>query len=253
MRLKGKRVVITAAASGMGKAGCEIFAREGATVVAIDVNPAVIQIAADLGPSVSAIVADLSDTAASRSSMEEAAEKLGGLDVVWNHLGAPGAANVESLTDEEFEFSMRLNLGSNLFATGVVVKHMLKGTGGSIIFTASVSGLVGSPLSPLYSAAKSAVVGLTRSLALRYAAQNIRVNAVCPGPIDTPMLPQFTGRTGVSSEEAAANQQRLLSAIPMGRLGIASDVAKAALFLASDDASFVTGVALPVDGGYTAR
>lgn len=250
MRLSGKRVVVTAAASGMGRAGCEVFSREGARVVAIDVNPAVKEVAAGLGGDASAIVADLSSTEGVRSAIEEAAGRLGGLDVLWGHVGAAGSGEIEKLTDEDFDFAVRLNLASALFSAGAAVPHMDRG--GSIIFTASVSGLVGSPFSPLYSAVKTGVVGLGRSLALRYAAKGIRVNVICPGPIDTPMLPQFVGRSG-NPEEAAANRERLLAAIPIGRLGLPQDIANAALWLASDEASFVTGVALPVDGGYTAR
>jgi len=250
MRLKGKRAIVTAAASGMGRAGVELFAREGAQVVAIDVNPAVEQVAGDAGPSVRAIVADLSGIDGVRDSVGRAVEMLGGVDVLWSHLGVPGSDLVEGLTEEQFDFAMHMNILTGLAATGVVVPAM--GEGGSIIFTASVSGLVGSPLSPLYSAAKSGVVGMTRSLALRYAPKGIRVNVVCPGPVDTPMLAQFASRTG-DAAEVEANKQKLLAAIPLGRLGQAQDIARAALWLASDESSFVTGVPLPVDGGYTAR
>ena len=124
--------------------------------------------------------------------------------------------------------------------------------GGSILFTASVSGLVGSMMSPIYSAAKWGVVGLTKSLALALAADRIRVNVVCPGLADTPMKVGFTGRSG-DPAEAAANEAKLMANVPMGRLVQAGEVADAALWLVSDEASFVTGVALPVDGGFTAR
>lgn len=250
MRLKGKKAIVTAAASGMGRAGVELFAREGAEVVAIDVNPAVQDLAGSIGPSVRALVADLSRTDVLRQSIGRAVDMLGGVDILWSHLGVPGSDLVEGLTDEQFDFAMHMNVLTGLASVGEVVPAMR--SGGSIIFTASVSGLVGSPLSPLYSAAKSGVVGMARSLALRFAAQNIRVNVICPGPVDTPMLAQFASRTG-NADEVAANKQRLLSAIPLGRLGQAGDIANAALWLASDDSAFVTGVALPVDGGYTAR
>jgi NAD(P)-dependent dehydrogenase (short-subunit alcohol dehydrogenase family) len=115
-----------------------------------------------------------------------------------------------------------------------------------------VSGLVGSMFSPVYSAAKFAIVGLTKSLAIRFAADRVRVNVVCPGLADTPMKIGFTGRSG-DAAEAEANQARLLATVPLGRLCRAEEAAHAALWLASDDASFVTGVALPVDGGFTAR
>ena len=186
-----------------------------------------------------------------KDSIRNAIELLGGsVDILWSHLGVPGSDQIEDLSEEQFNFAMQMNILSAIASSGVAIPKMQNG--GSIIFTASVSGLVGSPLSPLYSAAKSGVVGLAKSLALRYAPQNIRVNAICPGPVDTPMLIQFASRTG-NLEEAAANKQKLLLAIPLGRLGQPEDIASAALWLGSDDSGFVTGIALPVDGGYTAR
>jgi len=250
MRLKGKRAIVTAGASGMGRAGVELFAREGAQVVAIDINPAVMDVAGALGGSAHGVVADMGDAGKAKQGLERAVSLLGGVDILWNHFGVPGSASVEDITQEEFDFSLRLNILSGLVGSGTVIPHMKNG--GSIIFTASVSGLVGSPLSPLYSAAKSGVVGMAKSLALRYAAQGIRVNVICPGPVDTPMLVRFASRTG-DAAEAEQNKAKLLTAIPLGRLGQAHDVAHAALWLASDDSAFVTGVALPVDGGYTAR
>ena len=136
--------------------------------------------------------------------------------------------------------------------TGAAIPHMRSRGGGSVVFTASVSGLVGSMFSPIYSAAKFAVVGLTKSFALAFAKDGVRVNVVCPGLAETPMKSGFTSRSG-NPVEAEANEARLLANVPMGRLCRAEEAAQAALWLASDDASFVTGVALPVDGGFTAR
>ena len=249
MRLEGKKAIITAAASGMGRAGVKLFASEGAQVIAIDINPSVEEVAKEFNAQ--AIIADLSKVDVVKDSIRNAIELLGGsVDILWSHLGVPGSDQIEDLSEEQFNFAMQMNILSAIASSGVAIPKMQNG--GSIIFTASVSGLVGSPLSPLYSAAKSGVVGLAKSLALRYAPQNIRVNAICPGPVDTPMLIQFASRTG-NLEEAAANKQKLLLAIPLGRLGQPEDIASAALWLGSDDSGFVTGIALPVDGGYTAR
>lgn len=256
MRLAGKLAVVTAAASGMGRAGVELFLREGARVAAIDINAdALAYLAAAMkeqGGSIETVRADLSRPEEMRASINEAASKLGGIDVLWAHAGTPGPGGVENLDLGEYEKAMSLNVTSAVLAAGEVIAHMRKRGGGSLIFTASVSGLVGSMFSPVYSAGKFAIVGLTKSLAQRFAVDGVRVNVVCPGLADTPMKLGFTGRSG-DPAEAAANQARLLAAVPMGRLCRAEEVAHAVLWLASDDASFVTGVALPVDGGFTAR
>jgi NAD(P)-dependent dehydrogenase (short-subunit alcohol dehydrogenase family) len=256
MRLAGKLAVITAAASGMGRAGVELFLREGARVAAIDVDAsALAQLAAAMkgqGLSVETVQADLSRPEEIRRSINEAAGKLGGIDVLWAHAGTPGPGGVEHLDLGEYEKAMALNVTSAILGAGEVIGHMRTRGGGSVIFTASVSGLVGSMFSPVYSAAKFAVVGLTKSLAIRFAPDRVRVNVVCPGLADTPMKVGFTGRSG-DAAEAEANQARLLAAVPMGRLCRPEEVAHAALWLASEDASFVSGVALPVDGGFTAR
>src|SRR5690606_25205206 len=125
---------------------------------------------------------------------------------------------------------------------GEVAQHMRARGGGSLIFTASVSGLVGSMMSPIYSAAKFAVVGFTKSAAQRFAVDRIRVNVICPGLTETPMKQGFIGRSG-NAEETAANERKLLAAIPMGRFGLAHEMADVALWLASDESSYVTGVA----------
>ena len=256
MRLAGKLAVITAAASGMGKAGVELFLREGAKVAAIDVNAeALAQLAAEAkarGQSVETLQADLSRQEVMRSSVHEAAARLGGIDVMWAHAGIPGPAGIEDLDLPTYDRAMALNVDSAALAAGEVIKHMRKRGSGSLIFTASVSGLVGSMFSPVYSAAKFAVVGLTKSLAQTFAPDRVRVNVICPGLTDTPMAFNFTSRSG-DPAEAAANEKKLLAAVPLGRLCRPDEIAHAALWLASDDASFVTGVALPVDGGFTAR
>lgn len=256
MRLKDKLVIVTAAASGMGRAGVELFAREGATVAAVDIDQARLDA---LTTSVTAtggkalgFVADLTSIEDTKRVINEAAIKLGGLDLLWSHAGMPGPAAVEDVNLAEYEKSVALNMTAPLISAGEAVKHMRKRGGGAILFTASVSGLVGSMFSPIYSAEKFAVVGLTKSLAQRFAADRVRVNVVCPGPIDTPMLPGFISR-GDDKGQAAENEKKLLSAVPLGRVGQPDEIAKAALWLLSEDASFVTGVALPVDGGFTCR
>ncbi|MBJ7498304.1 MAG: SDR family oxidoreductase [Sphingopyxis sp.] len=254
MRLNGKLAIVTAAASGMGRAGVERFVREGARVAAIDISREALDgLIADFGGDrVATIVADLSTPEGAKGSIEEAVAALGGADILWAHAGMPGPASVENLDLAAYDKAIALNVTSAALGAGQVASHMRARGGGSIIFTASISGLVGSMMSPIYSAAKWGVVGLTKSLALAFAADNIRVNVVCPGLADTPMKAGFTGRSG-DPAEAAANEAKIVGAVPMGRLVKPGEVADAALWLASDEASFVTGVALPVDGGFTAR
>ncbi|RYY28813.1 MAG: SDR family oxidoreductase [Sphingomonadales bacterium] len=254
MRLDKKLAVITAAASGMGRAGAELFAREGAKIAAIDIDAdALDALASDIGRDrVFPIQADLSNSAEARSSINRAADALGGIDILWAHAGIPGPASVENLDLDEYELAMALNVTSATLAAGEVAQHMRHRGGGSLLFTSSVSGLVGSMLSPIYSTAKFAVVGLAKSLALQFAADGIRVNVICPGITHTPMMNGFLGRSG-DPAELAENEARFQAAIPLGRFAEASDIANAALWLASDEAGYVTGVALPVDGGYTCR
>ncbi len=254
MRLEGKLAIVTAAASGMGRAGVERFVREGAKVAAIDISSEALDaLVADFGADkVTGITADLLTPEGAKDSIEQAVAWLGGADILWAHAGMPGPASVENLDMDAYRKAIDLNITSAALGAGQVAQHMRKRGGGSIIFTSSVSGLVGSMMSPIYSAAKWGVVGLTKSLALALAGDKIRVNVVCPGLADTPMKIGFTGRSG-DPAEAAANEAKLIANVPMGRLVQAGEIADAALWLASDEASFVTGVALPVDGGFTAR
>ncbi len=254
MRLKNKLAIVTAAASGMGRAGVHNFVREGARVAAIDISAEALDaLVADFDAgSVVPIIADLSTADGSKNSIDQAASELGGADILWAHAGMPGPASVENLDMAAYQKAIDLNVTSAALGAGQVTEHMRSRGGGAIVFTSSVSGLVGSMMSPIYSAAKWAVVGLTKSLSLALAGDNIRVNVVCPGLADTPMKIGFTGRSG-DPAEAAANEAKLMAAVPMGRLVKANEVADAVLWLVSDEASFVTGVALPVDGGFTAR
>lgn len=256
MRLQGKLAVITAAASGMGRAGVELFLREGANVCAVDINAEGLEaLRRELDPSgerLSAITADLGTPEGSRHSINEAAQQLGGIDILWAHAGVPGPGGIENLDVGEYQGAFALNVQSAALGAGEVIGHMRKRGKGSIIFTASVSGIVGSMWSPVYSSCKFAVVGLTKSLAQTFAPDNVRVNVVCPGLADTPMKIGFTGR-GVSAEAAAAAEAKMMTLVPMGRLVKPMEVAHAVLWLASDDASYVTGIELPVDGGFTCK
>jgi NAD(P)-dependent dehydrogenase (short-subunit alcohol dehydrogenase family) len=256
MRLQGKLAAITAGASGMGKAASLKFAKEGATVAIIDINEAAAievkgQIEANGGKAY-AIRADLTNAQECRGSVADAAQKLGGLDIFWAHAGIPGTDVVEDIDLAEYDLSMNLNVRSCYLTVGEAVKHIRKRGGGSVILTASISGIVGSQLSPLYSAGKFGVVGLGKSLALRYGPEQIRVNVICPGLTETPMLRGFMGRNS-TDEQAAETQKRFVGMIPMGRVASAEDIANTALFLASDESAYITGQAIAVDGGFTAK
>ncbi len=256
MRLKNKLAVVTAGASGMGRAGCLRFAKEGAKVAVVDINEEGAKDVAEAikkdGGEAFAISADLSKAEECKRAMNDAAKALGGIDVLWSHAGIPGTDAVEDIDEDKYDLAMDLNVRSVYFSVGEAVKYMRKRGGGSVVLTASISGLVGSQLSPLYSAGKFGVVGLTKSLALRYGPENIRFNVVCPGLTNTPMLREFMGRN-VSDEQAAETQKVFMANIPLRRLGQPEDVANAALWLASDESGYVTGVAIPIDGGYIAK
>ena len=259
MRLDGRIGMVTAAGSGMGRAGALRFAREGASVGVVDVNAeAVERVVTEIveaGGRATGIVADLRQDDDARRIIDETADVFGGLDFVWNHVGHPGPAAVEGVDWAAYELAMDLNVRSVIVTTEAAIPRLRERGGGALLFTASVSGLVGSRMSPIYSAAKFGVNGFMKALALRLAPDNIRVNSICPGPIDTPMLRVFVKRPdqpGTEDLDVEELIHRRQDRVPMGRPGKPEEIANAALFLLSDEASFVTGVALPVDGGATA-
>ena len=256
MRMKNKIGIVTAAGSGMGRAGAIRFAAEGASVdLDADAANAVVKTITDAGGKAIALSGDLTKDEFARGIVRDTTRAFGGLDFVWNHVGTPGPASIEGVDWKDFDFAMNLNVRSVLVTTEAALPELRARGGGALLFTASTSGLVGSPYSPIYNAAKFGVVGMVRGLAKRYGHEKIRVNAVCPGTTDTPMLRVFVARPdsqlppGETPESLVVKRGGLN---PMRRVAQPEEIANAALFLLSDEASFVNGVALPVDGGSVA-
>src|SRR5690348_1933454 len=185
MRLQNKIGIVTAAGSGMGRAGAVRFAAEGASVAVVDLNreavDAVVKQIADAGGKAIGLAGDLTSDTFARDIVRQTVKHFGALDFVWNHVGSPGPASIEGLDWKDFDLAMDLNVRSVLVTTETALPELRARGGGSILFTASTSGLQGSPYSPVYNIAKFGVVGLVKGLAKRYGHENIRINAVCPG------------------------------------------------------------------------
>lgn len=254
MTLEGRSAVVAAAGSGIGRMSAIALARAGATVALVDINAeAVNRLAEELdteGHDAIAFGADLTDVSRLRRLAEEVAERLPAVDVLVSNVGAPNPHGIDNITEEQWQRSIDVNLKSGFFVTQAFLPLIrATGRGGSVIYTSSAAGLVGSYTTPLYSLTKAGLIGLTKSLCTVLAPESIRVNAVCPGPVNTPMLPGFLAK---EPEEATSVAEVYASRVPLGRVAEPEEIAQAVLFLADDASSFVTGVALPVDGGYTA-
>ncbi len=252
-RLEGKVAVITGAASGIGAASARLFAAEGAQLALGDVDAGRLNALAEEidrrgGVAIASLV-DTSDEAQVRALFDDALARYGQLDVLFANAGISGEGQVPDLAKADFDRVVAVNLGGAFLCAKYAVPAMRQSGGGSIIFTASELALVGSPGNAAYCASKSALLGLARAMALDHAPDGIRVNCLCPGATDTPMLRASMARSG----DPAADEADILRRLPLGRLARPEEIARAALFLASDDASFVTGTALVVDGGWTAR
>lgn len=256
MRLQGKVALITGAGSGIGRETSLLFAREGAAVVAADLNKdaaedtvALIRDGAgpaDRGEAV-AVPADVALAADCEAMVAAAEGTFGRLDVLFNNAGVMLSTDDDALTTDEatWDTTMDVNVKGVFFGCKYGIPALRRAGGGSIINTASFVAKVGAATSQVaYTASKGAVLAFTRELAVIHARESIRVNALCPGPLRTELLMKFL--------DTEAKRQRRLVHIPMGRFGEAAEIAKAALFLASDDASFMTGAEMLVDGGITA-
>jgi NAD(P)-dependent dehydrogenase (short-subunit alcohol dehydrogenase family) len=250
-RLSGKVALITGAGSGMGRAAAELFASEGARVVVSDIseqagNESVAAVRA-AGGDATFVRADVAEWTDCEAMVAMAVDTYGALHVLYNNAGIFPAddGGVLDTPQETWRRVMAINLEGVWLGCKAAIPAMLDSGGGAIVNVASFVALMGAATAQIaYTASKGGVLSMTRELAVEYARQGIRANALCPGPIETPLLQELLSDP--------ARRARRMVHIPMGRLGKAEELAKAALFLASDDASFMTGAALVVDGGITA-
>jgi len=252
--LAGKVAVVTAAGSGMGRASAIRLAADGAAVVVADIDEAAAQgtvdAIRDTGGRAETFQVDVANVGRIAELFDYVEGEFGRLDVVFSHAGIPGPAGLD-ITEDEYDRTMNINLKSAFFVTKHAMPLLERQDRASIIYTASTSGVVGSPSSPLYSMAKGGIIVFAKSVALMHAPK-VRSNVIAPGPVDTPMLPKFLGRQDPEkAEEILAGF--VSGSVPLQRRCTPEEIAEAVLYLASDRSGFVTGVVLPVDGGYLAR
>ncbi|MGE0715913.1 MAG: SDR family NAD(P)-dependent oxidoreductase [Alphaproteobacteria bacterium] len=254
-RLAGRVALVTGGASGLGEATVRRFHAEGARVMVADIAlDRARALAAELGAGAAAVACDHTDRAADEAAVAATLAAFGSLDILHNNAGGPFAGAFESADDATLERVVGVNLMGVMRMTQAALPALraagaARPGGAAILFTSSLQGIKARPNFSIYTVAKHGIVGLTRSLALELAPANIRVNAICPTVTETAMLPRFLPGMADDMEEA---RRRFRASIPLGRMPEPVDTANAALFLSSDEARLITGVALPVDGGQMA-
>src|SRR4051812_43088588 len=251
MRLQNKVALITGGASGIGKASCLVFAREGAKVVVVDLKKEAAQKTVDeikqAGGEAAAVAADVSKGKDAEGMVQFAEKTYGRLDIAFNNAGVflPEDDSVTNTSEEIWDVVININLKGVFLGCKYEIPALLRAGGGSIINTASFVAILGAAAPQIaYTASKGGVLSMTREIAVEFARKNIRVNALCPGPVETPLLNELLSDP--------KRRQRRLVHIPPGRFAKAEEMANAALFLASDEASYVNGSTFLVDGGITA-
>ncbi|MBX5436275.1 MAG: SDR family oxidoreductase [Alicyclobacillaceae bacterium] len=254
MILKDKVAIVTGGASGQGRATSKLLAQEGAKVVFADVNEAngkaVEQEIREAGYEARFVCLDVTDEAAVQAMVKGVEEQYGRIDVLFNNAGIGYGAKykmapVHEADTRDWKGVLDINLNGVFYFSKYVLPVMMRQRSGSVINNASAAGLIGQPGADAYTASKGAIISLTRSWAVLYAQYNIRVNCICPGGIDTPMMKVLTAAPGA--------EERILSGVPMGRFGKPEEIAHTVLFLASEGAGYITGAIIPVDGGLVAR
>jgi NAD(P)-dependent dehydrogenase (short-subunit alcohol dehydrogenase family) len=247
-RLDGKVCVITGAGGGMGREAALLFSQEGARVCVADVDGDAAEQTATEARDAFALAVDVADSESVRRMFEETAKRYGGIDVLYNNAGISPADDASILETEPdaWERVQNVNTKGVYLCCKHGIPHLLERGGGSVINVASFVALVGAATSQIsYTASKGAVLALSRELAVQFARQGVRVNALCPGPVETPLLLRIFG------DDPAAFERRRVH-LPMGRLAKPREIVNAALFLASDESSYVNGATFVVDGGLTA-
>jgi NAD(P)-dependent dehydrogenase (short-subunit alcohol dehydrogenase family) len=249
MKLQGKTAIITGAAAGIGAASAELFASAGANVVAVDLEwstlEQVAQRIAAAGGSCTPMRGDVSRRAEVQNVIAAAIEKFGRVDILFNNAGIVTPGKIEAISEDQWDCDMAVNVKSVYLFCHELIPHFRQRGGGVILNTASATALRAVADRASYTATKAAIVGLTKSMAVDCVGDNIRVNCLCPGTVDTPSLAQ---RLAAFPDPAAA-RKNFMARQPLGRFGKAEEVAYAALYLVSDEAAFVTGTAFAIDGG----
>jgi NAD(P)-dependent dehydrogenase (short-subunit alcohol dehydrogenase family) len=248
-RLSGKIAIITGAGTGIGRACAIEFAKEGARVALVGRRREPLDdVAKHIGNSAFVCAGDVADPQDIERIVRETVEHFGGLNVLVNNAGKLSAGTVESHTEQEWDATFNTNVRGVWLLVKAALPHMRKSGGGSIINISSVLGLLGAKNRVAYAASKGAVTLMTKAMALDHAPEQIRVNAICPGIVETDLVAQFI--TQAPDPEAARKQRVALH--PLGRFGKPADIAYCAVYLASDESAWVTGAAFPIDGGYSA-
>jgi dihydroanticapsin dehydrogenase len=249
-RLAGKVCIVTGAGSGIGRASAIRFAEEGARVTAVDIDrDAVEATAQSIGDAAVAVQADVSVASQVQAYTDATVERWGGLHVVFNNAGVNLPGVFHEATDEVIDRTLNVNVKGCIYGCRYAIPYMLAGGGGSLINTTSVNGIVAEPFLTIYATSKGAIVMLSKGIALDYAKQGIRCNALAPGWVDTPINYAHAEMLGGLKEVYAT----IDSFQPIGRPGEPREIANVALFLASDESSFVTGSVIVADGGMTAK